>query len=118
MRSGEVKRFLRPTVRSSVIQQKILRRDRLTCQVCGAMDGDESDFFPFARVHLTVGYRNVPSRASHTRLSDLRAECSDCNEGLGQLPFPKSNRLELLDQIQRASTDDQRATLSLLHPRR
>jgi hypothetical protein len=117
MRSREVKRFLRPTVRSSVIKQKILRRDRLTCQACGAIGGDQSDLFPFAEVSLTVGYRSEPSRASRTRLSDLRAECSDCNEGLRQLPFPKVNRLELLDQIQRATTDDQRAILNLLHPR-
>ena len=118
MRSREVKRFLRPTVRSSVIKQKVLRRDRLTCQVGGAMDGDESDLFPFAAVRLTVGYRSAPSRAWHIRLSDLRAECSDCNEGLRQLPFPKSNRLELLEQIQRATTDDQRVILNLLHPGR
>jgi len=113
MRRPEARRFLRPVVRSAAARKRVLRRDQFSCQVCGSVAGDISEINPHARVSLTVGYRSQPP-AGRIRLDDLRAECSDCNEGLRTLAFPESDRIGLLTQIRRATVDDQRAVLKWL----
>lgn len=45
---------------------------------------------------------------------NLRAVCTNCNEGLQNSGLPKPDRIHLLAQIRRATIDDQRAVLDWL----
>ncbi len=110
------RRFLRPRPEDAVSEEvceRILRRDRLTCQVCGAVTGDPDPFRPDKAVRLTVGY--ITERSTNRDAAEnLRAECTNCNDGLRNVPFPRLSRIELLKQIRRAAIDDQQAALEWL----
>ena len=45
---------------------------------------------------------------------NLRAICTNCNEGLQNIAPPKPDRIHLLSQIRRATVDDQLAVLEWL----
>ncbi len=45
---------------------------------------------------------------------NLRAVCTNCNEGLQNTVLPKPDRVHLLSQIRRATLDDQSAVLNWL----
>lgn len=108
---------LRPVVGDAILKNfcdRILRRDRFTCQVCGAVPGDSSWFHPKRTVRLTIGYITQGSKDSRSLLGNLRAECTDCNDGLKSVALPERNRLELFKQIRRATLDDQRAVFEWL----
>lgn len=96
------------------LRDRILRRDRVTCQVCGAVAGEASIFHSGRTVSLTVGYITQKSKSVQNALGNMRAECTDCNEGLQNTPLPKVSRIELFKQIRRATIDDQRAALEWL----
>lgn len=93
---------------------RILRRDRFTCQVCGAVREDSSSLRPRRRGRLTLGYITRGPKGSRDLLGNLRTECTDCNDGLKNVALPARNRIELFKQIRRATLDDQRAVLNWL----
>jgi len=99
---------------SKEVRARVLERDGSTCQFCGAAAGDPDPFHPGRPIRLTIGHIVDFSKGGKAELSNLRAECSNCNEGLQNTSLPKSSRIELLKQIRRATLDDQQAVLAWL----
>ncbi len=99
---------------SKELRPRILERNGFTCQMCGAAAGDPDPFRPGRTVRLTIGHIIPFSKGGKAEFGNLRAECTNCNEGLQNATLPKPSLIELLKQIRRATLDDQRAVLEWL----
>lgn len=92
----------------------VLERNGYTCQMCGAAAGDPDPLNPTRTIRLTMGHIKDKSKGGDDSPGNLRAVCSNCNEGLQNTALPKPDRVHLLGQIRRATIDDQRAVLKWL----
>lgn len=99
---------------SKELRAKVLERNGYTCQMCGLAAGDPDPFNPTRTVRLTIGHIVDKSKGGKDELSNLRALCTNCNEGLQNTSLPKPDRVWLLSQVRRATIDDQRAVLNWL----
>ncbi len=93
---------------------QVLERNGYTCQMCGAAAGDQDPFNPSRTLRLTIGHILDKSKGGNDSAGNLRAVCSNCNEGLQNTSPPKPSSIHLLSQIRRATIDDQRAVLEWL----
>ncbi len=93
----------------------VLERNGYTCQMCGLAAGDPDPFFPGRTVRLTMGHIKDKSKGGADTADNLRAICTNCNEGLQNIALPKPDRVWLLAQVRRATLDDQRALLNWLN---
>jgi len=85
----------------------VLERNGYTCQMCGLAAGDPDPFHPSLKVRLTMGHIIDKSKGGKDTPGNLRAVCTNCNEGLQNVSPPKPDRIELLKQVRRATIDDQ-----------
>ncbi len=85
----------------------VLERNGYTCQMCGLAAADPDPFDPKRKVHLTLGHIIDKSKGGIDSPSNLRAICTNCNEGLQNTAPPKPDRIYLLSQVRRATVDDQ-----------
>ena len=85
----------------------VLERNGYTCQMCGLAAGDPDPFDPKRKVRLTLGHIIDKSKGGIDSPSNLRAVCTNCNEGLQNTAPPKPDRIHLLAQVRRATVDDQ-----------
>ncbi len=92
----------------------VLERNGYTCQMCGVAAGDIDPLNPARTVRLTMGHILDKSKGGADTPQNLRAVCTNCNEGLQNTAPPKPDRVHLLSQIRRATIDDQQAVLSWL----
>lgn len=92
----------------------VLERNGYTCQMCGAAAGDPDPYHPSRTIRLTMGHVIDKSKGGDDSLSNLRALCSNCNEGLQNIAPPKPDQIHLLAQIRKAPRDDQLAVLEWL----
>ena len=92
----------------------VLERNGYTCQMCGLAAGDPDPFSSSRTVRLTMGHIIDKSKGGEDTPSNLRAICTNCNEGLQNTALPKPDKIHLLTQIRRATLDDQKATLDWL----
>jgi hypothetical protein len=92
----------------------VLERNGFTCQMCGAGAGDADPYSAGRKIRLTMGHIIDKSKGGHDSPSNLRAVCTNCNEGLQNTSLPKPDRIHLLAQIRRAKLDDQKAVLDWL----
>lgn len=92
----------------------VLERNGYTCQMCGAAAGDTDPFDTNRTVRLTMGHIIDKSKGGDDSPNNLRAVCTNCNEGLANTALPKPDRVHLLAQVRRATIDDQRALLDWL----
>jgi len=99
---------------SKETRARVLERNGFTCQMCGAAAGDPDEFHSRRTIRLTMGHIIDKSKGGSDTIENLRAVCTNCNEGLQNTSLPKPNRIELLKQIRRATIDDQRAVLKWL----
>ena len=99
---------------SKEVRARVLERNGFTCQACGVGPDDPDPFHPDRTIRLTIGHIVDFSKGGKSVLGNLRAECTNCNEGLQNTSLPKPSRIELLKQIRRATLDDQRAVLEWL----
>lgn len=99
---------------SKEVRAQVLERNGYTCQMCGAAAGDPNPFNPARTIRLTMGHIRDKSKGGDDSMQNLRAVCSNCNEGLQNTAPPKPERIHLLAQIRRATIDDQRAVLAWL----
>jgi hypothetical protein len=89
----------------------VLERNGYTCQMCGCAAGDPDPYNTNRTVRLTIGHIVDKSKGGEDIPSNLRAVCSNCNEGLQNAAPIKPDRLQLLAQIRRATIDDQKVVL-------
>jgi|SRR5687767_4533934 len=92
----------------------VLERNGYTCQMCGLAAGDPDPFGGNRTVRLTMGHIIDKSKGGDDTPQNLRAVCTNCNEGLQNTALPKPDRVHLLGQIRRATLDDQDAVLKWL----
>lgn len=82
--------------------------------MCGLAAGDTDPYNPARTVRLTMGHIIDKSKGGDDSPQNLRAVCTNCNEGLQNTALPKPSRIHLLAQIRRATIDDQQAVLEWL----
>ncbi len=92
----------------------VLERNGYTCQMCGCAAGDPDPYNSNRTIRLTIGHIVDKSKGGEDIPSNLRAVCSNCNEGLQNAAPIKPDRLQLLAQIRRATLTDQREVLEWL----
>lgn len=92
----------------------VLERNGYTCQMCGAAAGDPDPLNQDRTIRLTMGHVVDKSKGGDDSAQNLRAICTNCNEGLQNTSPPKPDRIHLLAQVRRATLDDQRAVLDWL----
>jgi hypothetical protein len=89
----------------------VLERDVHTCQMCGRAAGDPDEYHPGRTVKLTMGHIQDKSHGGTDEASNLRAICTECNEGLQNVAPAPLDAKHLLTQIRRATISDQRIVL-------
>jgi hypothetical protein len=92
----------------------VLERNGYTCQMCGVAAGDPDPLGGSRPVRLTMGHIKDKSKGGDDTPQNLRAICTNCNEGLQNTALPKPDRIYLLSQARRATIDDQQALLNWL----
>ncbi|MGH8021189.1 MAG: HNH endonuclease [Opitutaceae bacterium] len=92
----------------------VLERNGHTCQMCGAAAGDVDPYNAGRTIRLTMGHIVDKSKGGDDVPGNLRAICTNCNEGLQNIAPQKPDRIYLLAQVRRATIDDQKAVLSWL----
>jgi len=92
----------------------VLERNGYTCQMCGVAAGDPDPFGGNRTVRLTMGHIIDKSKGGDDSPNNLRAVCTNCNEGLQNTAPPKPDQIHLLAQIRRATIQDQKAVLNWL----
>jgi len=92
----------------------VLERNGYTCQMCGVAAGDPDPLGGNRTVRLTIGHILDKSKGGDDTPQNLRAVCTNCNEGLQNTALPKPDRIHLLAQIRRATIQDQEAVLEWL----
>lgn len=92
----------------------VLERNGYTCQMCGVAAGDPDQFGGNRTVRLTIGHIIDKSKGGEDTPHNLRAVCTNCNEGLQNTSLPKPDRIHLLAQIRRATIQNQEAVLDWL----
>ena len=92
----------------------VLERNGYTCQMCGAAAGDPDPYTPGRTIRLTLGHVIDKSKGGDDSPANLRALCSNCNEGLQNITPPKPDAIHLLAQIRKAPREDQLAVLEWL----
>ena len=92
----------------------VFERNGYTCQMCGLGAGDPDPYDPARKVRLTLGHIIDKSLGGRDIPDNLRAVCTNCNEGLQNTGPPKPDRLQLMRQLRRATVDDQLHALEWL----
>src|SRR5208282_5600164 len=92
----------------------VLERNGYTCQMCGVAAGDPDPFHPQRTIRLTMGHIKDKSKGGDDSPGNLRAVCTNCNEGLQNIALPKPDTIWLLANVRRATIDDQKAVLDWL----
>lgn len=82
--------------------------------MCGVAAGNPDPFGSNRTVRLTMGHIIDKSKGGDDTPQNLRAVCTNCNEGLQNTALPKPDRIHLLAQIRRATINDQESVLNWL----
>lgn len=99
---------------SKEARARVLERNGHTCQMCGVAAGDPDPLGGSRSVRLTIGHIVDKSKGGDDSPQNLRAVCTNCNEGLQNTALPRPERIHLLSQARRATIDDQKALLEWL----
>lgn len=92
----------------------VLDRNGFTCQMCGAVAGEQHPFDPTRKTRLHIGHVIDKSMGGSDQASNLRAICSVCNEGAANLTLDRPSAQKLLIQIRRAPGAEQLEVLEWL----
>ena len=92
----------------------VYARNGNTCQLCGVAAGDADPYQPGRTIRLTLGHIVDKSKGGADDVNNLRALCTNCNEGLQNISPPKPSQIDLLTYLRRATREDQRAALKWL----
>lgn len=99
---------------SKETRAQVLERNGFTCQMCGVAAGDPDPLGGARTVRLTIGHILDKSKGGDDTPQNLRAICTNCNEGLHNTALPKPDQIHLLSQARRATINDQRVLLNWL----
>ena len=90
---------------SQRLRAQVLERNGYTCQMCGIAASDPTDDGRKARLH--VGHIVDRSHGGPDALGNLRALCSECNQGAKNVTQEPPSYVWLISQVRRASESDQ-----------
>ena len=99
---------------SKETRAQVLERNGFTCQMCGVAAGDPDPLGGPRTARLTIGHILDKSKGGDDTPQNLRAICTNCNEGLQNTALPKPDQIHLLSQARRATINDQRVLLNWL----
>lgn len=99
---------------SKEVRAFVLDRNGFTCQSCGLAASDPDAFHHGRKVRLTIGHIIDKSKGGSDDPGNLKALCTNCNEGLQNTAMPKPHLVHVLSTIRRATVDDQLAVLKWL----
>ena len=99
---------------SKETQAYVRDRNGFTCQMCGAEAGQPHPNDPSRKTRLHIGHIVDKSMGGGDDPGNLRAICSDCNEGAKNLTLDRPSLMKLLIQIRRATGADQLRVLKWL----
>lgn len=105
-------RFTRPI--SARLRAEVLERNGYTCQMCGVAAGDPDPNVSGRTIRLHIGHIVDRIHGGPDSLSNLRALCSQCNQGAKNTVQEPPRWIWLLSQIRRASEVDQQKALEWL----
>jgi len=92
----------------------VLDRNGFTCQMCGAVAGEEHPYDATRKTRLHLGHIIDKSMGESDEPANLRAICSVCNEGASNATLTRPDLQKLLIQVRRATSQDQLAVLRWL----
>ena len=92
----------------------VLDRNGFTCQMCGAVAGEQHPYDPTRKTRLHLGHVIDKSLGGTDDANNLRALCSVCNEGASNATLTRPDLQKLLIQVRRATAIDQREVLRWL----
>jgi hypothetical protein len=69
--------------------------------MCGVAAGDPDPLGGSRTVRLTMGHIKDKSKGGDDSPQNLRAVCTNCNEGLQNTALPKPDKVHLLSQVRR-----------------
>ena len=92
----------------------VLERNGYTCQMCGVAAGDKDPFHENRTIRLTLGHIIDKTKGGEDIPANLRAVCSNCNEGLQNATPMKPDALTLMTTLRRATITDQQMALDWL----
>lgn len=92
----------------------VLDRDGFTCQMCGAVAGEPHPDDADRKTRLHIGHILDKSMGGTDDSANLRAVCSVCNEGAGNITAERPPADKLLAQIRRAAGTEQIKVLEWL----
>lgn len=99
---------------SKEIRAFVLDRNGFTCQMCGAVAGEQHPYDLTRKTRLHIGHIIDKSQGGTDESTNLRALCSVCNEGASNLTLERPSAQKLLIQIRRAKNSDQLEALKWL----
>lgn len=108
---------IRPAFERSISKETrafVLDRNGFTCQMCGAVAGENHPYDTTRKTRLHIGHIVDKSQGGTDDPSNLRALCSVCNEGASNLTLERPSAQKLLIQIRRARGSDQLEVLQWL----
>jgi hypothetical protein len=92
----------------------VLDRNGYTCQMCGAAAGDPDPLHPGRRIRLQIGHIIDKTMGGTDDPSNLRALCSNCNEGASNATLMRPDLKKLIIEVRRATIGDQLEILKWL----
>ncbi|MBF8280811.1 MAG: restriction endonuclease [Candidatus Magasanikbacteria bacterium] len=92
----------------------VLERNGFTCQSCGLAAGDPDPYNKSRTVRLTMGHIIDKSKGGSDTPANLKAVCTNCNEGLQNASLPKPDTIQLLAQVRRGTIKSQLIVLGWL----
>lgn len=92
----------------------VLDRNGFTCQMCGAVAGEQHPYDPNRKTRLHLGHVIDKSVGGTDDPSNLKAICSVCNEGASNATMTRPDLQKLLIQVRRATSSDQLEVLKWL----
>jgi HNH endonuclease len=92
----------------------VLDRNGYTCQMCGLSAGDTDPNSPGRKIRLHIGHLIDKSMGGNDEPGNLRALCSNCNEGAANITLERPSYIKLATQVRRAASVDQLKLLKVL----
>ena len=92
----------------------VLDRNGFTCQMCGAVAGENHPYDSSRKTRLHIGHVIDKSMGGSDDAANLKAICSICNEGAANITLQRPDLNKLLVQVRRATAIDQKELLRWL----
>lgn len=103
---------------SQRLRKQVFERDRRTCRMCGASEGDADEYHPHRTIRLHLGRVRELIHGGTNTLDNLRTLCNVCYEGCKQITRePPPSWIQVMALLNKAEINDQKKVLNRLQKR-